>query len=254
MNNQNREKPVVMVTGGNRGIGRAIVLKAAEAGYRIAFTYHSDRQAAEDTVREVEACGGEILAIKTDVARQADVKAAFASALEHFGRLDALVNNAGIIGEPRPIADVDERHLSAVFGTNVFGAFYCVGEAVRAMSTALGHRGGVIVNVSSAAARHGGIPNEAHYAASKGAMDSFTLSLAKELAPLGIRVNAIRPGLIDTTIHSVHGGQETIRRLAPTVPLGRAGTVQEVANTVLFLLSQDSSYIHGALVDISGGR
>ncbi|WP_210497334.1 SDR family oxidoreductase [Microvirga antarctica] len=254
MNAKSKEFPVLMVTGGNRGIGRAVALAAAAARYRIAFTYRSDQQAAEKTVAAIESLGSEAIAVYADVARQDDVRAAFASAKERFGRLDALVNNAGIIGEPRSIIDVDEQHLDLVFRTNVFGAFYCVAEAVRQMSKQAGGEGGVIVNVSSAAARHGGMPQEAHYASSKGAIDSLTLSLAKELAPMGIRVNAIRPGLIDTAIHSIHGGDEAIRRMAPTVPLGRAGTAQEVADTVLFLLQDKSSYIHGALIDISGGR
>ena len=245
---------VVLVTGGSRGIGRAIALGAAAAGWNVGFTYRSDQQAAFQAVSQIESSGRLATAIRADVGNQHQVRDAFATVLDRFGRIDALVNNAGIIGGQRPIADIDEAHLLEVFRANVFGSFYCAGEAVRRMSTQHGGRGGVIVNISSAAARHGGMPNESHYAASKGAIDSLTVALAKELAPHGIRVNAVRPGVIATSIHDVHGGEETIRRIAPTIPLGRAGTVDEVAAAVVFLMGPKSSYVHGAVLDVSGGR
>ena len=254
MNARDLAPQVVLVTGGSRGIGRAVALRAAAAGWNVAFTYRSDQAAAFQTVSEIEARGGLAVAIRADVGNQREVRDAFAGVMDRFGRLDAVVNNAGVIGGQRAIADVDEEQLLAVFRPNVFGTFYCAAEAVRRMSLLRGGRGGVIINISSAAARHGGMPNESHYAASKGALDSLTVALAKELAPHGIRVNAVRPGLIATSIHDAHGGEETLRRIAPTVPLGRAGTVEEVASTVVFLMSGESSYVHGAVLDVSGGR
>ena len=178
----------------------------------------------------------------------------FAAVVDRFGRIDGLVNNAGGIGSPRPITMMTEADLLDVFRPNVFGTFYCVREAVRWMSTQHGREGGVIVNVSSAAAHHGGMPDESHYAATKGDTDSLTIALAKELARHGIRVNAVRPGLIDTAIHDIHGGEETIRRIAPTIPLARAGTPGEAADAVLYLLSPQSTYVHGAILDVTGGR
>jgi len=245
---------VVLVTGGSRGIGRAVALCAAAAGWDVAFTYLSAARAAFDTVSEIEASGARAVAIRANVGSQPEVREAFAAAIDRYGRIDALVNNAGIVGGQRAIFDVDEAHLLESFRPNVFGVFYCTAEAARRMSTQRGGRGGVIVNISSAAARHGGMPGESHYAATKGAIDSLTVALAKELAPHGIRVNAVRPGVIATTIHDVHGGEETIRRIAPTIPLGRAGTAAEVAAAVVFLMSGQSSYVHGAVLDVSGGR
>lgn len=245
---------VVLVTGGSRGIGRAVALCAAAAGWDVAFTYLSAPRAAFDTVSEIESGGGRAVAIRANVGSQPEVREAFAAVIDRYGRIDALVNNAGIVGGQRAICDVDEAHLLEAFRTNVFGVFYCAAEAARRMSTQRGGRGGTIVNISSAAARHGGMPSESHYAATKGAIDSLTVALAKELAPHGIRVNAVRPGVIATTMHDVHGGEETIRRIAPTIPLGRAGTAAEVAAAVLFLMSGQSSYVHGAVLDVSGGR
>lgn len=254
MSNPTWDSRVAVVTGGSRGIGRAVAAALAAQGWDIAFTYVRDQAAAAQTKSSVEAQGRRALAVQADVANRADVARLFASVAREFGRLDSLVNNAGIVGQPRSILDADDEHLSHVFRTNVLGSFFCAGEAARAMSTQRGGRGGTIVNMSSAAARHGGMPNEAHYAASKGAIDSFTLALAKELPPHGIRVNAVRPGLIDTDIHEAHGGQELVRRVGPTVPLGRAGSAAEVAEVVAFLAGPLSSYMHGALVDVAGGR
>jgi NAD(P)-dependent dehydrogenase (short-subunit alcohol dehydrogenase family) len=246
--------PVIFITGASRGIGRAIAYRAAEAGHRVAFTFGSDRAAAEETRQGVAARGADAFVAQADVSRRDDIGKAVAGAFAAFGRIDGLVNNAGIIGAQRSILTADEAHLDAVFRTNVHSIFYSIAEVTPLMSTQHGGQGGAIVNVSSAAARHGGMPNEAHYAASKGAVDSLTIALAKELPPHGIRINAIRPGLIRTAIHEAHGGEETIRRVAPTIPLGRAGEASEVADVVMFLLGPGSTYVNGALIDVSGGR
>ena len=247
-------KPTVLITGGSRGIGRASCVTLAQQGWNIGFSYVSNQAAAQETVALVEAAGGQALAVKANASNREDIKQLFAVTFETFGRLDALINNAGIVGEQRSIFDADDAHLTNVFRTNVLSYFFCVSEAARLMSTQRGGKGGSIVNMSSAAARHGGMPEEAHYAASKGAVDSFTLALAKELAPHGIRVNAVRPGLINTTIHEAHGGQALIDKIGPTVPLGRAGTAEEVAEVIAFLAGPLSSYVHGTLVDVAGGR
>jgi NAD(P)-dependent dehydrogenase (short-subunit alcohol dehydrogenase family) len=254
MTEKQQDVPVAVVTGGSRGIGRAVAVALARQGWNVCFSYISNKGAADETSAAIEAAGRRALAVQADISSREDIRRLFESTQKAFGRLDALVNNAGIVGEPRSILDADDAHLTAVFRTNVIGNFFCVSEAARVMSTQRGGRGGSIVNMSSAAARHGGMPNEAHYAASKGAIDSFTLSLAKELAPHGIRVNAVRPGLIATEIHEAHGGQALIDKIGPTVPIGRAGTADEVAQVVAFLAGPLSSYMHGALVDVSGGR
>lgn len=254
MNESKPDAPVAIVTGGSRGIGRAVAQALARQGWRICFSYMSNEAAAAETSALVEKAGSKAIAVKADMASADDIARMFAASHEAFGRLDALVNNAGVVGGQHSILDADAAHLRSVFDANVTGSFLCVAAATRAMSTQKGGRGGSIVNMSSAAARHGGMPLEAHYAASKGAIDSFTLALAKELPPHGIRVNSVRPGLINTEIHEVHGGQELIARIGPTVPIGRAGTADEVAEVVAFLCGPLSSYVHGALIDVSGGR
>jgi NAD(P)-dependent dehydrogenase (short-subunit alcohol dehydrogenase family) len=246
--------PVLVITGGAQGIGRSIVLLAALRGYRVAFTYRSNHPEAESTVAQAQALGGEALAIAADVGDQVAMQAAFGQIVECFGRIDGLVNNAGIVGAPRPIVDAQAEHLEEVFRTNVLGVFYSTAAAVGYMSSQRGGNGGAIVNMSSAATRHGGMINEAHYAASKGAIDGLTLALAKELPPHGIRINALRPGVIRTSIHEIHGGEALISRVEPTIPLGRAGTSDEVAKVALFLLSSESAYMHGTIIDVSGGR
>jgi NAD(P)-dependent dehydrogenase (short-subunit alcohol dehydrogenase family) len=168
--------------------------------------------------------------------------------------VDALVNNAGIIGDHFTIDQTDAAALQHIFATNTFSFFYCAGEAIKRMSTRLGGKGGVIVNISSVSARHGGLPSEVAYAASKGAVDSFTLGLAKEVAREGIRVNAVRPGLIDTDMHDAHGGRGILASFGPMIPLGRAGSAEEVAEAALWLASSAASYVHGTTVDVSGGR
>lgn len=254
MDKSNQAAPVAVVTGGSRGIGRAVTVALGKQGWNVCFSYVANAVAAEETASIVKANGGNVLAVKADVAKREDIKHLFEAAIKEFGHIDALVNNAGIVGEPRSIFDADDSHLTEVFRTNVIGSFFCVSEAARLMSTQKGGQGGAIVNMSSAAARHGGMLKEAHYAASKGAIDSFTIAMAKELAPHGIRVNAVRPGLISTDIHDIHGGQDLISQLGPTVPIGRAGMPSEVAEVVAFLAGPRSSYVHGALIDVSGGR
>lgn len=254
MTETTQDKPIAIVTGGSRGIGRAVSVALARQGWNVAFSYVANAAAAEETTSMINNAGGRALAVKADMTSPDDIAQLFKATLDAFGRLDALVNNAGIVGGQHSILDADPAHLRSVFEANVIGSFMCVAKAARTMSTQKGGQGGSIVNMSSAASRHGGMPLEAHYAASKGAIDSFTLALAKELPPHGIRVNAVRPGLINTEIHEVHGGQELIARVAPTVPIGRAGTADEVAEVVAFLCGPLSSYVHGALLDVSGGR
>jgi NAD(P)-dependent dehydrogenase (short-subunit alcohol dehydrogenase family) len=254
MSTVNNEARVAIVTGGSRGIGRAIAVALAREGWKVCISFIANAKAADETIAMVRKAGGQGIAVKADMASQADIRKLFQQSQQAFGRLDALVNNAGVVGALRSIFDADFEHLRGVFDANITGCFVCAGEAAKLMSTQKGGRGGAIVNMSSVAARTGGMPQEVHYAASKGAIDSFTLGLAKELASHGIRVNAVRPGLIDTDIHEAHGGQATLAKLAPTVPMGRVGTADEVAEVVAFLCSERSSYIDGALLDVSGGR
>jgi NAD(P)-dependent dehydrogenase (short-subunit alcohol dehydrogenase family) len=246
--------PVMLVTGGSRGIGAAIVRAAAAAGYEIALTYAEDRAAAERVAEEVNGTGRRAVIVKADVAREEDVLAAYAAVDDAFGRLDALAINAGITGRFTRVDEIDAATLERVLAVNVTGAFLCAREAVRRMSTARGGSGGAIVVVSSRAAGLGSPGEYVHYAASKAAVDTLTLGLAKEVAREGIRVNAVAPGLIDTEIHARGGRPERAAQIAPLVPMGRIGTPGEVADTVLWLLSPAASYVTGAIVEVSGGR
>jgi NAD(P)-dependent dehydrogenase (short-subunit alcohol dehydrogenase family) len=245
---------VLVVTGSSRGIGAAIALHGAKEGYAVAVNYRSDRDAAEALVRDIAGLGGKAVAICADVSTNAGAAKLFAEVDQQLGRVCALVNNAGISGGRCPITEIDENRLRRIFETNVFSAFYCTREAVRRMSRASGGEGGSIVNMSSAAARHGGMPELVHYASTKAALDGMTIGLAKELGPLGIRVNSLRPGVIVTEAHDEFGGAKLIESIAPTIPMRRAGTADEVAEAVLWLASERSSYVHGAVIDISGGR
>jgi NAD(P)-dependent dehydrogenase (short-subunit alcohol dehydrogenase family) len=246
--------PVMLVTGGSRGIGAAIVRAAAAAGYEVALTYADDRAAAEQVAGEVNGTGRRSLIVKADVAREEDVLAAYAAVDDAFGRLDALAINAGITGRFTRVDEIDVATLERVLAVNVTGAFLCAREAVLRMSTARGGSGGAIVVVSSRAAGLGSPGEYVHYAASKAAVDTLTRGLAKEVAREGIRVNAVAPGLIDTEIHARGGRPERVARITPTIPMERIGTADEVAATVLWLLSQQASYVTGAIVDVSGGR
>lgn len=247
-------KKVMLVTGGSRGIGAEIALLAGRLGYRVGVNYLRSQEAAERVVKDIAQAGGEAIALQADVAQLSQVVAMFERLDAAFGAPDVLVNNAGVLASFRVDA-VDTSNLAEIFSANVFSAFYCSREAVRRMSTAHGGKGGVIINMSSVASRLGGLGGGAAYAASKGAVDSFNLALAKEVGPEGIRVNAIRPGLIATDMQNIHGGIAKIEQLAKTaVPLGRAGSASEVAEVALWLASDAASYVHGSMVDVAGGR
>ena len=254
MSQINTLKKVMLVTGASRGIGAAIALQAGRAGYRVGVNYLRSQAAAEQVVQAIEQAGGEAIALQADVSRLDQVVTLFQQLDAAFGPLDVLVNNAGVLASFRVDA-VDERNVADVFSANVFSAYYCAREAIRRMSTAHGGQGGVIINLSSVASRLGGLGGGAAYAASKAAIDTFTLSLAKELGAEGIRVNAIRPGLIATEIHEVHGGLEKMEQMAKAaVPLGRSGSTAEVAQVALWLASSAASYVHGSVIDVAGGR
>lgn len=245
---------VLVVTGGSRGIGAATARLAARQGYALALSYRENREAAEEVAAGIRAGGGEALALQADVSSEAQVLELFAAVDRAWGRLDALVNNAGILEAQMRLEAMSAERLQRVFATNVIGAMLCAREAVRRMSTRYGGQGGAIVNVSSAAARLGSAGEYVDYAASKGALDTFTLGLAKEVAAEGIRVNAVRPGLIHTDIHASGGEPGRVDRLAATVPMGRGGRAEEVAAAILWLLGEEAAYVTGALLDVSGGR
>ena len=246
--------PVILVTGGSRGIGAAIAILAAQRGYDVAFSYHSNAAAAEEVLSAIRAAGRKAVAVQADVSVEADVLRIFTTVDQQLGRLDALVNNAGMLEKQTRLDQMDVARWQRVLGANVIGTFLCAKEAVLRMSTKHGGKGGVIVNMSSAAARLGS-PNEfIDYAAAKGAVDSMTLGLAKEVATEGIRVNAIRPGLIYTDIHASAGEPGRVDRAKGGVPMQRGGTAGEVAQAALWLLSEQSSYVTGTMLDVAGGR
>jgi len=245
---------ILIVTGGSRGIGAATCRLAGQRGYAVVVNYHRDAAAAATIVAEIERAGGTAIAIQADVAREADIERLFAETDARFGRVTHLVNNAGITGRGQRLDVVEATTLEAIFDLNILGCFLCAREAVRRMSTAHGGAGGVIVNLSSAAATLGSPGEYIWYAASKGAIDTMTIGLSKEVAREGIRVNAVAPGLILTEIHASSGEPGRVGRLTPLVPAGRAGTAEEVAETILFLLSDASSYVTGAVLRVSGGR
>lgn len=246
--------PVVLVTGGSRGIGAATALAAARAGYAVALSFQNDNRAAQSVVRAIELLGGQALAIQANVAQEGSVLALFAAVDAAWGRLDALVNNAGVVDLASRVDTMSVARLRRIFDTNVLGSFLCAREAVLRMSTRHGGRGGSIVNLSSAAARLGSPGQYVDYAASKGAIDSFTLGLSKEVAAEGIRVNAVRPGIIDTEIHASGGEPDRARLLGAQVPMQRPGSADEVAQAIVWLLGPHSSYTTGTLLDVSGGR
>jgi NAD(P)-dependent dehydrogenase (short-subunit alcohol dehydrogenase family) len=245
---------VLVVTGASRGIGACCARIAAREGWRVVVNYGRSRDAAAAVVADIERAGGTAIAIGADVSRRDEVERLFAETDAHFGPVTGLINNAGVTGSLCAVEDQTEDNLSALFATNVYSYFHCAAAAIRRMSPRHGGGGGAIVNISSAAARLGGMPKMVAYAASKGAIDSFTLGLAKEVGTEGIRVNAIRPGVIDTDILAPSGGAAMIERLAASIPIGRGGRPEEVGEAAVWLLSPAASYVHGAILDVSGGR
>lgn len=245
---------IVIVTGGSRGIGAATALLAAARGYAVCVNYRSNAGAAKEVVSAITGGGGRAVAVQADVALESDVVRLFQTCDTQLGPLTALVNNAGILERQMRVEAIDAARLERIFAVNVTGAFICAREAVKRMSTKRGGRGGVIVNVSSAASRIGGAEEYVDYAASKGAMDTLTIGLAKEVATEGIRVNAVRPGVIRTEIHASGGEPGRVDRVKPSVPMQRGGEADEVAKAILWLLSDEASYTTGAFVEVSGGR
>jgi NAD(P)-dependent dehydrogenase (short-subunit alcohol dehydrogenase family) len=253
--------PVLLVTGGGRGIGAATARLAAQRGYAVAVNYAHNADAAEALVAEIRSQGGQAIALQADVADEAQVLRLFAAVDAQLGPLRALVNNAGVVDVPARVDSMDAARLQRMFSINVVGPFLCAREAVRRMGRQGAQlfgpgygQGGAIVNVSSAASRLGSPGQYVDYAAAKGAIDSMTIGLSKEVAAEGIRVNAVRPGLIETDIHASGGLPDRVRDLSATVPLQRGGTALEVAQAIVWLLSPEASYTTGALVDVSGGR
>jgi NAD(P)-dependent dehydrogenase (short-subunit alcohol dehydrogenase family) len=245
---------IVLITGGSRGIGAATALLAAQRGYAVAVNYATNSLAADEVVRAIRAGGGSAITVQADVAVEPQVLAMFDKVDAKLGRITALVNNAGVVDVPSRVDAMSVERLQRMFNTNILGSFVCAREAVKRMSTRYGGAGGSIVNVSSAAARMGSPGQYVDYAASKGAIDTFTMGLAKEVALEGIRVNAVRPGIIDTDIHASGGQPDRAWQLAPQVPMQRPGTALEVAQAIVWLLGFDASYTTGTLLDVAGGR
>jgi NAD(P)-dependent dehydrogenase (short-subunit alcohol dehydrogenase family) len=247
-------RPLILITGGSRGIGAATARFAAARGYAVAFTYLERAATAEALVAELEATGATALALQADVSVEDDVLRVFRELDTRLGPITALVNNAGVLERQMRLDAMDVRRWTRILATNVIGSFVCAREAVRRMSTRHGGAGGAIVNVSSMAATIGGANEYVDYAASKGAVDSMTIGLAREIATEGVRVNGVRPGPIHTEIHASGGEPGRIDRIKGAIPMQRGGDPEEVARTILWLLSDEASYITGAIVDVSGGR
>ncbi|HYB09624.1 MAG TPA: SDR family oxidoreductase [Alphaproteobacteria bacterium] len=244
----------LVITGGSRGIGAAVARMAGERGYAVCINYRVNGRAAADVVRAITERGGRALAVQGDVVKEADVIRLFDEAEGKLGPITGLVNNAGIVGKASRVADVPIETLREVFDINILGAFLAAREAVRRMSTARGGRGGAIVNLSSMAAFLGSPGEFVHYAASKGAIETLTIGLSREVAREGIRVNAVAPGLIDTEIHASSGLPDRLKQMGPMVPIGRGGSAEEVAEAIMWLLSDAASYVVGTSVRVSGGR
>lgn len=244
---------VVIITGGSRGIGRAAALAAANRGYRVCIGYASNEAAAREVVGKIEASNGKAIAVRCDVGNEDDILALFKAA-DDFGPLGALVNNAGVVDVSARLDGMSADRLHRMMTINIVGSMLCAREAVKRMSTRHGGQGGVIINLSSVAAKLGSPNTYVDYAASKGAIDTFTLGLAYEVANEGIRVAGVRPGLIDTDIHASGGEPDRAHRLAKNVPMQRVGTADEIANAIVWLMSDEASYVTGSILDVSGGR
>ncbi len=245
---------IVLVTGGSRGIGAATALAAAKKGYAVAVNYAANAGAADEVVQQIRAGGGTAISVQADVAQEEQVLAMFGEVDARLGRLTALVNNAGVVDVTARLEQMGTQRLKRMFDINVIGSMVCAREAVLRMSTKHGGSGGAIVNLSSAAARIGAPGQYVDYAAAKGAIDTFTIGLAKEVAAEGIRVNAVRPGLIETDIHASGGLPNRVKDLQHQVPMQRGGTAQEVADLIVWLMSEEASYTTMSLIDVSGGR
>jgi NAD(P)-dependent dehydrogenase (short-subunit alcohol dehydrogenase family) len=245
---------ILVVTGGGRGIGAETCRLGAARGYAVAVNFQKDDQAAASIVDEIRKKGGSAIAVQADVASEEDVVRLFQTVDRDLGRVTALVNNAGVVDRGMRVAEMTAERITRMFAINVTGSFLCAREAIRRMSTRKGGPGGAIVNLSSIAARLGGSGEYVDYAASKGAIDTFTVGLAKEVGAEGIRVNAVRPGIIRTEIHVASGDPARVERIGKTAPLQRPGEAHEVARAILWLLSDEASYMTGALLDVSGGR
>lgn len=248
------ESGTVIVTGGSRGIGAATALLAAGRGFSVAVNYATGKNEASAVVRMIRERGGRATSIWADIAREEEIARLFLEAERDLGPIRGLVNNAAITGGFARVENIAAAALERVWAVNVTGTILCAREAVRRMSTKRGGSGGAIVNISSLAARTGSAGEWVHYAASKGAVDSFTIGLAREVAAEGIRVNAVAPGLVETGLHAANGEPERLERMKPSIPMGRAGTAEEVAEAVVWLLSEKAAYVTGSILEVGGGR
>jgi NAD(P)-dependent dehydrogenase (short-subunit alcohol dehydrogenase family) len=244
----------VLITGGSRGIGAAVARRLGQLGRAVCISYHADAESARAVVAEVAASGGDAIAVQADMAQPDDTERLFRTVDKEFGTLSGLVNNVGVLETQCRVDEMDAERLQRIMTTNVVGYFLCAGQAVRRMSTTHGGAGGAIVNVSSAASRLGSPGEYVDYAASKGAVDTLTIGLAREVAGEGIRVNAVRPGFIETGIHASGGDPGRVARLAANLPMKRGGRPAEVAEAIVWLLSEEASYVTGSFIDLAGGK
>lgn len=247
-------KKIALITGASRGIGAATATRLAKDGYDVCINYHSNQKIAENLANELTKYGGKVIAVQADISQESEVEKLFAEVDNRLGLITALVNNVGIVAPKTTIENITAERINRLLQTNVTGHFLCCREAVKRMAKKYGGIGGTIVNISSIASRIGGAGEYIDYAASKGAIDTLTLGLAQEVISEGIRVNCVRPGLIHTDIHANNGEPQRIERIEPLIPMKRAGTADEIANAVTWLLSDEASYMTGSFIDVSGGR